>query len=64
MRHKTVRLETLSVTYDIPLSTLRQWAYKRKFPGIKKKMGIKQVYVDPEVFDHWFRGKDTDALET
>lgn len=58
---RTVRLETLSEIYDIPLSTVRYWAYKRKFPGINKISGVKQVYVELEKFDKWLRYKDSDS---
>lgn len=61
MKQKTVRLETISETYDISISTLRFWAYKRKFPGISKKAGVKQVYVDLEQFDKWFRENECDS---
>ena len=55
MKHpkKTVRLETLSEIYDIPLLTLRKWASKRKFPGIIKRRGERRIYVSLEKFDKW-----------
>lgn len=58
MKQKTVRLETLSKLYDIPLGTIRHWASDRKFPGITKRNGGRRIYVDPEMFDQWFRGED------
>lgn len=50
---RTVRLETLSEIYDIPLQTLRRWASKRKFPGIIKRRGERRLYVNLSKFDEW-----------
>jgi len=49
---KTMKLETLSQTYDIPLWTIRKWASERRFPGIIKKG--RSVYVDKGKFHDWF----------
>ena len=63
MQRRTVKLETLSEIYDVPINTLRKWASRREFPGILKRRGARRIYVDVEKFDKWFRqtGEETDA---
>jgi hypothetical protein len=57
LEHKrTVRLETISDIYDVPLNTLRKWASRREFPGIIKRRGARRLYIDIAKFDRWFRG--------
>ena len=58
---KTVRLETLSEIYDIPLLTLRKWASERKFPGIIKRSGERRIYVNLEKFDKWCQEDSRDS---
>jgi len=56
LKQLTVRLETLSKMYDVPIATIRRWARDRLFPGISVRKGGRRIYVDPEKFDRWFRG--------
>lgn len=61
---KTVRLETLSQLYDVPLQTLRKWAAQRMFPGIIKRKGARRLYVSLEAFDVWFKsGEENSGVE-
>jgi len=52
-KQETVRLETLSEIFDIPLWTLRKWASQRKFPGIQKGR-TRRVYVNLDIFRAWW----------
>lgn len=55
---ETVRLETLSAIYDVPLKTLRKWASQRRFPGIIKHKGSRRLYVDLSRFHVWFTNSE------
>ena len=58
MEQLTVRLETLSRMYDVPLATMRRWARDRLFPGISVRKGGRRIYVNPGLFDKWFRAEE------
>ena len=53
-QQETVRLETLSQIFDIPLLTLRKWASNREFPGIIRIKGRRRIYVNLEKFREWW----------
>lgn len=60
MERETVRLETLSEVFDIPLWTLRKWASKWAFPGIRSTPG-RRIYVDLAKFrERWMSGEGSE----